>query len=137
VLRLKPCPADDPDFLAALFAAGLPIEDLGKGTASYFALSGAWGGLAGTGPDRLIRSVVVGEGSRGSGVGSAIVGLLADAARDDGAARLWLLTTDAVGFFCRLGWRAVDRAAAPDAIQSMEQFASICPASASLMVREL
>lgn len=137
MLRLTPCTADDPAFRAALVAAGLPVEGLCEGPASYFTLSGAFGGFAGAGPDRLVRSVVVPEKARGRGVGSALVARLAEAAREDGAARLWLLTTDAASFFGRLGWRTVDRAAAPDAIRATEQFAAICPVSATLMVRDL
>lgn len=137
MLRLTPCTAGDPAFRAALVAAGLPVEDLDEGPASYFTLSGAFGGFAGVGADRLVRSVVVPEKARGRGVGSALVARLAEAARGDGAVRLWLLTTDAAGFFDRLGWRVVDRAAAPDAIRATGQFAAICPASATLMVRDL
>lgn len=137
MLRLTPCAADDGPFRAALAAAGLPIEDLSEGGGSYFSLSGAFGGFAGTGADRLLRSVVVPKAERGTGIGSAMVSLIVEAARNDGAVRLWLLTTDAAGFFGRLGWRVVDRAAAPEAIRSTTQFASLCPTSATVMVRDL
>jgi amino-acid N-acetyltransferase len=137
VLRLKPCAADDWLLRAALAAAHLPVDDLGERGARYFRRAGAFGGFAGTGPDRLLRSVVVPAGVRGTGVGSALVTMIADAARDDGVERLWLLTSDAAGFFERLGWRVVERASAPDAIRATAQFASLCPASATLMVRDL
>jgi GNAT superfamily N-acetyltransferase len=137
VLRLTPCTADDWLFRAALVAAGLPVDDLGEAGARYFGLSGAFGGFAGTGPDGLLRSVVVPAGVRGTGIGSALVTMIADAARGDGTERLWLLTSDAAGFFGRLGWRVAERANAPDAIRATAQFASLCPASATLMVRDL
>ena len=134
--------AADAGFRAALDRAGLPIVDLDAERATYFALieDGApigFGGIAGTGADRLLRSVVVPEAGQRTGVGSRIVGLLEQEARREGADRLWLLTTDAAGFFGRLGWRPVERSAAPDAIRESRQFASLCPASATLMVRDL
>lgn len=137
MLRLTRCSADDAGFRSALVAAGLPVEDLGELGASYFSASGAFGGFVGTGPDRLLRSVVVPEAARGNGIGSQIVDMIADRARDEGAARLWLLTTDASRFFSSLGWVEVDRSTAPEAIKTTTQFASVCPASASLMVRDL
>lgn len=137
MLRLTPCNADDATFRSALVAAGLPIEDLGEVDASYFSASGAFGGFVGAGPDRLLRSVVVPEAARGKGIGSQIVDLIADRARDGGTARLWLLTTDAGRFFGSLGWVEVDRSTVPEAIKATTQFASVCPASASLMVRDL
>jgi amino-acid N-acetyltransferase len=141
-MTLAPCAGDDAVFQAALLAAGLPIDDLDEAGSSFFALSDGvapvgFGGLEGTGADRLLRSIVVAETGRGTGIGSRIVTMLADRAREDGASRLWLLTTGASGFFARLGWAAVARDTAPAAIAASRQFAAICPASASLMVRGL
>jgi len=132
--------ADDARFRAALDHAGLPVADLDDEQTVCFALieNGrpiAFGGIAGTGADRLLRSVVVPETARRTGIGSRIVALLEQEAQRAGAVRLWLLTTDAAGFFARIGWKAVDRAIAPDSIRSSRQFASLCPASATLMMR--
>ena len=134
--------ADDARFRAALDHAGLPIVDLDAEQTAYFALIEdgapiAFGGIAGTGADRLLRSVVVPEAARRKGVGSRIVALLEREAQHAGAVRLWLLTTDAAAFFARIGWKPADRAIAPDAIRSSRQFASLCPASATLMIREI
>lgn len=132
---------DDAGLRHALTGAGLPSPDPADEPALYFALVGsdrplAFGGVAGSGPDRLLRSVVVPDASRGTGLGSRIVAGIEEEARRTGAERLWLLTTDAAGFFERLGWTSTERSAAPDAIRQSRQFASICPASATLMVRE-
>lgn len=141
-MKLRPVSAEDRAFCNALAMADLPVSDLGDGDAVYFALNDggatvAFGGIAGTGPDRLLRSIVVPAGARRTGIGARIVAALEEEAKRAGADRLWLLTTDAAGFFDRIGWRAADRSAAPDAIRQSAQFASICPASATLMVREL
>lgn len=141
-MRLSPIGADDGAFRDALLRAGLPLADLDDGQARYFALIEqdtpiAFGGIAGAGADRLLRSVVVPEAARRAGIGSRIVALLAEEAKRDGANRLWLLTIDAADFFGRIGWRPVERAGAPEAIGRSAQFASICPASATLMVRDL
>ncbi len=142
VLTLTTIAGDDAGLRHALIGAGLPSPDTADEPARYFVLAGggrplAFGGVAGSGPDRLLRSVVVPGASRGTGLGSRIVAGIAEEARRSGAERLWLLTTDAAGFFDRLGWKATERSVAPDAIRQSRQFASICPASATLMVREL
>lgn len=136
---MTPISAGDPAFRDALQRAGMPISDLSDGDTTYFALPGgaAFGGIAGTGADRLLRSVVVPEATRGAGIGPCMVAALESEAKRAGADRLWLLTTDAAGFFDRIGWRTADRTDAPDAIRGSAQFASICPASATLMVRDL
>jgi len=54
-----------------------------------------------------------------------------------GAARAYLLTTSAALFFESLGFCRIDRAVAPEAILRTRQSASLCPASAILMVKEL
>lgn len=141
-MTLAPCAGDDVAFRAALLAAGLPTDDLDEAGSSCFAVSDgaariAFGGLAGTGADRLQRSIVVAEAGRGAGIGSRIVTMLADRAQKDGASRLWLLTAGAAGFFARLGWATVARDTAPAAIAASRQFSAICPASATLMVRRL
>lgn len=92
-----------PAFVEALKAAALPTDDLDGGARFYVAQAGgaavAFGGLEGTGPDQLIRSVVVTAASRAGGHGRQVAQALIEQARTDGAERLWLLTTSADGFF--------------------------------------
>ena len=134
--RLVDCRADDPRLAAALGAAGLPAP---SPAARHFMRDDAdgFGAIEGDGPDRLLRSVVVPASRRGEGIGAALVAALVEKARTSGTMRLWLLTTDASGFFARLGWTTIDRANAPDAIRASDQFTTLCPASATLMMREL
>lgn len=124
-------------FMAALARADLPTDDLFDQPFRYFEHDRlAWGGL-GSGEDALLRSVVVADEARGRGVGAAIVDALAEEARSAETKTLWLLTMSASGFFEKLGWRSVERATAPTQIARLRQFTSLCPASATLMVRRL
>ncbi len=129
--------ADDPAFIAALTEAGLPTDDLTSEPFRYFSWEEVAFGGFGEGADALIRSIVVMPHARGRGHGIVIAESLAGVARDAGVKRLWLLTTSAAAFFEELGWRVVERAAAPLTIAASRQFAGLCPASAALMVRAL
>jgi arsenate reductase/amino-acid N-acetyltransferase len=48
-----------------------------------------------------------------------------------------MLTSSSEPFFERLGFVRIDRSMAPDAILKTRQAASLCPASATLLVRDL
>jgi len=136
LMGLAPCEPDDPRFAAALAAAELP--PCGRDGLCYvLADDEGFGMIEGEGPDRLLRSVVVPAPHRGTGAGSRLVALLAAEAATLGVERLWLLTTTASEFFARLGWVVVPRDAAPAAIRASDQFTSLCPSSATLMLREL
>lgn len=141
-VTLTPVDAGDSRLRAALGTAGLPTADLDTAAARFFAAADAdgpigWGGLEGEGSDRLLRSLVVVEGGRGQGRGRALLAALETEARRTGARRLWLLTTSAADFFAAAGWRRVDRSVAPAAIAATSQFATLCPASAVCLARDL
>src|SRR5262245_14567717 len=90
-------------FVAALARAELPTDDLFDQPYRYFEhdSSLAWGGF-GAGEDALLRSIVVGDEARGGGLGGSIVEGLVQEARAAGIVKLWLLTTNADGFFAKL-----------------------------------
>ena len=50
---------------------------------------------------------------------------------------LWLLTIDADTWFATLGYLTQSRDSAPPAIQSTEEFSSLCPGDAVLMKKLL
>jgi amino-acid N-acetyltransferase len=85
----------------------------------------------------LLRSLVVRDDHRESGLGSALVKHVEDYARSQGVRDLYLLTTTAQTFFAARGFHAVSRDQAPHAIKSTREFAAICPASAVLMTKHL
>lgn len=143
-LAFRPLRRDSMDyaaFVGALTIASLPTDDLEE-SGRYYALDDdrqlvGFGGLEGSGPDQMIRSVVIPLRLRGRGYGQGVVDGLIRRAVADGVERLWLLTTSAGPFFSRLGWRAEDRARAPEAVRTSRQFSGLCPASAVLMCRHL
>jgi amino-acid N-acetyltransferase len=141
-MTLRPIAASEGEALAAaLQTADLPTADLGDG-ARFYALDvdgevAGFGGLEGVGPDQLIRSVVVRAERRGGGLGAGLVRELAEQARREHVARLWLLTLTAEGFFAGLGWRSAARGEAPPAIARSREFASLCPETAVSMCRTL
>lgn len=81
----------------------------------------------------LLRSVAVEGAERGSGLGGALVADRLAAARAAGCRSVHLLTTDATGYFARLGFVAVPRDAVPSPLLGLSQFAALCPASATCM----
>jgi amino-acid N-acetyltransferase len=84
-----------------------------------------------------LRSLAVRPDARDAGIGRALVVAVEEAAALRRMERLYLLTTTANGFFARYGYRAVERIEAPDAIRGTTQFAELCPASATFMVKLL
>lgn len=132
---------DLPVALKLLRDAGLPVADVSAGRLALVAyeqqqVQGVIG-LESCDDCALLRSLVVGEAARGSGVGVALVAALEDACRQRGVQELWLLTIDADPFFARLGYIARTREAAPDAIRSTAEFSSLCPGDAVLMSKVL
>ena len=85
----------------------------------------------------MLRSLAVAETARGCGCGKALVQGIEATARSRGVANLYLLTNTAETFFARLGYRTIARADAPEAIRTTEEFSSLCPDSAVVMVKTL
>lgn len=91
------------------------------------------GGLEIYGDVGLLRSVAVERSARGRGFGTAVCKGLEARAREEAVETLYLLTTTAADFFADRGYEAVDRAAAPAAIQGTAEFDDLCPATATCM----
>ncbi len=129
--------------LALLQAQGLPVSDITDEHLEQFFFVGppdSPTGLVGLeiyGSDALLRSLVVGENARGKGLGSALTGYAERYAAPKGVRSIYLLTTTAETFFRRLGYRHIGRSQAPRSIQRTREFASLCPASSTFMVKSL
>ncbi|WP_322997828.1 arsenic resistance N-acetyltransferase ArsN2 [Castellaniella sp.] len=142
-LHDDPVTGSDPGFVAALLEAGLPVDDLAEGDRAFYAYrlrSGrliGYGGFECYGRDVLLRSIVVPSADRGQGIGRDLLALLQQRAYDQGARQSWLLTETAAPFFERIGFKAADRADAPQTILATRQARSLCPASATLMTRTI
>lgn len=126
-----------------LAASALPVADLAAGVpVALFAMRGPQGlagvvGIEVLGRQGLLRSLAVAESARGRGLGRELVRHLEAWSVHNGLEELCLLTTTAAEFFARLGYERVAREAAPAVVRRSEQFASLCPASAALMRKEL
>ena len=132
----------DDGLRAALAGAGLPVDDLTDAGRRFYRFlrdseTVGFGGLELYGECALLRSIVVISDRRGLGFGQAITLSLLDQARVEGAEAAYLLTDTAAPFFQALGFRSIARDEAPPAIRTTRQAASLCPASAALMVRSL
>lgn len=136
----KPPAAKVIDLLAA---CSLPTADLRNGKLDHFFGCGTEGDLRGVvgvelcGGTALLRSLAVAEEARKSGCGTRLVQEAEKHARSCGAARIYLLTTTAETFFAGLGYAKVDRESVPDEIRSTTEFSTLCPASASVMLKYL
>jgi amino-acid N-acetyltransferase len=130
------------DARALLESCGLPITDLDATDVRLFrgSVDGQSVGVGGFelfGEHALLRSVAVGPEARGEGFGTAFCRALERRARDRGVKTLYLLTTDAAGFFERLGFDRCERESVPTAVRESREFTDLCPVSAVCMVKEI
>jgi N-acetylglutamate synthase-like GNAT family acetyltransferase len=116
----------------------LPTDDLDDPEVALFGAfaEGALQGVIGLqrcGELALLRSLAVTPAQRGRGLGEALCRHVLARAAARGLTGTYLLTTGAAGYFERLGFVAVERAATPDAIRGTAQFSGLCPASARVL----
>ncbi|MBU8975882.1 GNAT family N-acetyltransferase [Lysobacter sp. MMG2] len=133
---------EEPRVRALLVEAALPVEDLDQSNVHFMvavdddATIGAIG-LEVFGPVGLLRSLVVRPEARGDGTGGRLVDALESFARTNRVSQLVLLTQTAAAFFAHRGYAVIDRAAAPAEVQRSAEFRSLCPASATCMIKVL
>lgn len=123
-----------------LLECELPLEGVREHLEESYCVAEDDGGIIGTGGVEpygvygLLRSVAVSPARREKSIGRALVLDRLRWAMSRGLASLYLLTTTAPGFFERLGFRTIERDAAPPEIRGSSEFRSICPGNATLMV---
>lgn len=143
-LRIREASAGDLEAVQALLAAAsLPLD----GVTDFFPDNYAIGvrgeeivaaiGVESYDGHGLLRSAVVAESARGTGIGSRLTRERLDWSREQGLRDIYLLTTTAAAFFEKLGFVPVDRGAVPGAVAQAPEFAAICPSTATVMRREL
>ena len=127
-----------------LRANNLPVADISKALIGGFLVAeGASGSVIGIGrleqfgSGVLLRSLAVAPGARGIGIARALVARLEDNARSCGRQDVWLLTMTGERFFERAGYLLVNREVVPSEVRLSEQFASLCPSTASCMRKRL
>lgn len=135
------------DVRTLLDEAGLPVADLGPEHLVDFLVAERSGNSQGEtlgiiGLQRfnqvgLLRSLVVSQADRKSGLGRRLVSAVEANACCAGVNDLWLLTIDAERYFEGLGYRMMSRESAPDSIRNTEEFSGLCPDGAYLMRKVL
>jgi amino-acid N-acetyltransferase len=94
-------------------------------------------GLEKFGSIALLRSAVVSNEHRGSGVGRRLVEQILEYAEKDGIEELFLLTTTAEDYFPRFGFTRTTRSAVPPAVKASAEFRGACPDTALVMTRRI
>ncbi len=134
-------PHDLKDALALLGRSELTQQDVAEHWGHYFVVredDGRVVGVAGLEVHDtcgLLRSVAVDEDYRRQGLAAFLVTAVVERARHLQLSELYLLTTDARGYFERHGFRECPRQAAPEAISASWEFRHGCPKTAILMKR--
>jgi amino-acid N-acetyltransferase len=85
----------------------------------------------------LLRSVVVDDAWRGSGVGRSLIELALSEAKSRGIEDVFLLTTSAEHYFPRFGFACISRSQVSREVTRSVEFQGACPASAVVMRKSL
>lgn len=130
--------ADREAVLALLDEAGLTTAGTAEDLDHFFVagiLSDVAGvvGLEDYGESALLRSLAVAPAHRGKGLGRRLAARALEAAAEQGAREVYLLTVTAPGFFERLGFVPVRREDVPAPVRQSPEFREVCPASAVVM----
>jgi amino-acid N-acetyltransferase len=126
-----------------LHSNNLPAEDVSLNKGLFLVYYNTHDVLVGSGGLEfynnlaLLRSLAVSPELRGQQVGKEIVSQLLEAAKQRGISEVYLLTQTASFFFQKMGFKPVARENVPDAIQKSSEFATVCPASADVLVLKL
>jgi amino-acid N-acetyltransferase len=143
-LLIRPAAIEDlGDVKRLLTELDLPIDGLDQQfqeaycVAEYEGRIVGVGGLEVYGSHGLLRSIAVWSARQGKSIGEALVRDRLAWAESKGLTRVFLLTTTTAGYFERFGFRSVGRHTVPSEIKRSAEFSSICPESATVMVRSV
>lgn len=134
---------DAADIRRLLALSDLPPVELGPAALKHFLVLRegralvAVAGYSLVGKDALLHSVAVSRSLQGGGVGRQMVAAAEAHAGQEGARKLYLLTTTAYHYFAKLGFQHTPRMLAPEGIREMALFRSLHPSSSSFMVKPL
>lgn len=92
-------------------------------------------GLERSGTIGLLRSLAISDKYRGRGHAKQLCDHVSMQAHKDNLQDLYLLTETASGFFAKIGYVKIDRSDAPADLQNTPQFSSLCPGTATVMVK--
>ena len=141
-LLRRAAPSDLDAVQRLLTANGLPTDGVADAL-DTFVLAEAGGRLVGIAglevccENALLRSVAVDPEWRSRGLGRALVARVISDAEARGIRALYLLTTTAEAYFPSFGFRKITREEVPADVRETAEFRSACPASATVMTRQL
>lgn len=143
-MKLRSCQEDDRHSIIGLLEAeALPTSDLHVLSLQDFLVVDEGNVMAGcVGAEvfedlALLRSLVVSRAFRGQGLAKQLVSALEGRLSRRGVTDIWLLTTDADGYFRRHGYRPVTRDRVPARVRETKEFSTLCPESAVVMRKQL
>jgi len=127
---------------AALARSGLPSDDVEHDGPLFWRFERddvpvGFAGIEVHGTDALLRSLITLPPLRRQGIGGAMIDKMEVEARARGASAIYLLTNNAEAFFTKRGYAPCGRNGVPAAIAATPQFARLCPASATVMVKQV
>jgi amino-acid N-acetyltransferase len=131
--------ADLPAVQSLLRDALLPLDGVPDFFPDNYAVGESGGeivaaiGVERYGDHGLLRSAVVADAQRGTGLGSRLTAERVEWCRSQHMRSMYLLTTTAAPFFERMGFARVDRSEVPAEVQAAPEFATVCPTSAVVM----
>lgn len=135
---------EEPAVKELLAASQLPTEDLTTEILRHFLVARKGDRVVGvigleicSPQDALLRSLAVADDFRHQGIAGRLTDFIASYAISNGIQKIYLLTIGARDFFARQGYREMERAHAPSAIQNTREFRELCPDTAVCMYREL
>ena len=85
----------------------------------------------------LLRSFVVDENFRGLGIADLLLRRAEEGVRAKGATTIYLLTETAEKYFLKKGYKKITRAEVPEGVQGSSEFSHVCPASATVMKKQI
>ena len=85
----------------------------------------------------LLRSMVVHPDYRNRHIAERLVQLLEEKAKASGTHHMYLLTETAEAYFGRKGYSTISREDVPAEVQASSEFSHVCPASATVMKKNL
>jgi amino-acid N-acetyltransferase len=119
----------------------LPSADITEEALEHFLVCRDQTGVAGViglqilGEVALLRSLVVSSERMGCGIGKGLVTAAEALAAELRVRSIYLLTATAADFFAYRGYRRIGREEAPQEIRATQEFSSLCPSTAVLMVK--
>lgn len=141
-MNIRPAVSFKDQVVALLLAENLPVIDLPDSLDDFLvATTGdivqAVAGLGIHGKYGLLRSVAVAKGSRKKGMAAALIKQIETIAKNSGLEIIYLLTETATEYFNKQGYEQVSRMDIPEEIKVTSQFNTVCPKSATAMVKNL